>query len=65
MRLIVSELRDDMPLTFSKEVLSCSEDEEEPDTCELALSLEYIIIELFTLPNFPAAVMWLLSLCYN
>ena len=51
MRLIVSELRDDMPLTFSKEVLSCSEDEEEPDTCELALSIEYIIIELFTLPK--------------
>ena len=34
MRLIVAELRDDMPLTFSKEVVSCSEDEEEPDTCE-------------------------------
>ena len=30
MRLIVSELRDDMPLTYNKDTLTCSEDEEDP-----------------------------------
>ena len=60
MRLIVSELRDDMPLTYSKEVISCSEDEEEPDTRELKLQFsfiyvancQYINIELLTFLNF-------------
>ena len=34
MRLIVSELRDDMPLTYNNNTLTCSDDEEEPDTCK-------------------------------